>query len=676
MLKTPPVVIGIVQINTAFSNQNYLPYVAGLLQAYTEKHAADSDRYTFLLPVYERQHVDTHVSHLAEANVVAFSTYVWNFRISLAVAQRLKVVDPDKLVIFGGPHVPDDPTGFFDEHPFVDVLVHGEGEQIFVDLLGAFPEKNWSDIPGISYQDEGGRLVTHPKAPRSRELDRIPSPYLEGTFDTLMAANPHEQWNFTWETNRGCPFSCTYCDWGSMTQSKVLTFNMERLEAEIDWMSEKEINYVYCCDANFGILARDIDLAKSIARNKMRYGYPRRLGVQNTKNATERAYKTQKILTEVGLITVVNLALQSVDAHTLDLIKRKNILLETYDELQRRFMREGISTFSDIILGLPGETYESFADGVSHVIKNGQHNRIQFNTLSILPNAEMGDSEYQAKHGMEIIETRVLNSHGIMDEFQDGVYETQKLVIATTTMPRDDWRCVRTFAWMTAFLHFSKVLQIPLLVVHREAGLSFRELIEAFIFVDANEYPLLGKIRDDFAERAALMQEGGPEYISSSEWLGMDWPIDEYTLIKLSVDGNLEQFYQEAGKLLIALSDGKVPTVLMGDAVRLNHALLKQPFHDSDHVIRMNYDLLPYYRAILAGCDHSLKEIPVAYLIERMDQVWTSWEDWMREVIWFGYKNGDYLYTSLSRETPCAADRIVFAPSHSDLTPSIQTSPS
>ena len=89
----------------------------------------------------------------------------------------------------------------------------------------------------------------------------------------------------------------------------------------------------------------------------------------------------------------VTLAMQSVDPHTLKSIKRDNISIEDYQELQRRFTKDGIPTYTEFILGLPGDTYESFSKGVSDVIESGQHNRIQFNNLSILPNAEMATKE-------------------------------------------------------------------------------------------------------------------------------------------------------------------------------------------------------------------------------------------------------------------------------------------
>ena len=77
-----------------------------------------------------------------------------------------------------------------------------------------------------------------------------------------MQSNPKENWIGLWETNRGCPFQCTFCDWGSATASKVSRFEMDRLEREIKWMAEKKIKYIFVCDANFGIQKRDIEIAK------------------------------------------------------------------------------------------------------------------------------------------------------------------------------------------------------------------------------------------------------------------------------------------------------------------------------------------------------------------------------------------------------------------------------
>src|SRR3990172_7357013 len=222
-----PYTIGLAQINNSFSGQNYLPYSTALLQTYAERFAPDPGRYRFLLPLYKRLRISDAVERLKDVNIAAFSADVWNIRISLEIARRLKAANPDVLIVFGGPQVPDQPESFLRQHPFIDVAVHNEGERTFLHLLEAFPSRDWKDIPGISYLDRDQNIVRYPNGPRFRDLDEVPSPFLEGKFDALIEANPEENWIGLWETNRGCPFQCTLCDWGSATAAKVTRFGMQ-----------------------------------------------------------------------------------------------------------------------------------------------------------------------------------------------------------------------------------------------------------------------------------------------------------------------------------------------------------------------------------------------------------------------------------------------------------------
>ena len=317
---------GLVQINSSFSGQNYLPLSVGLLQA------SMPDTYEWLLPIYKRLPVAEAVGQLKEADEVFFSVYVWNFQLSLAIAKKL-----DAKVTFGGPHATKDLTK---KYPFIDAVSTGH-----------------------------------------IDMEATPSPYLEGTFEPLMQANPDEKWIALWETNRGCPFSCTFCDWGSAVNSKVRKYDMERLRKEVDWFASHEIEYVYCCDANFGMLPRDLEIAQYVAEVKRHTGYPHKLSVQNTKNSTERSYAVQKLLSDEGLNQGVTVSMQSLDKSTLESVKRANISIESFQTIQKRFTEDGVMTYTDLILGLPGETYDSFLDGTVKVIEGGQHNRIQFNNL-------------------------------------------------------------------------------------------------------------------------------------------------------------------------------------------------------------------------------------------------------------------------------------------------------
>jgi radical SAM superfamily enzyme YgiQ (UPF0313 family) len=649
-----PLKVGLVQINNSFSGQNYLPYSIALLQTYVQKFAPDPGRYAFLTPLYKRVRIADAVEALKDADLVGFSTYVWNGRISLEIARRLKALKPGIAIVFGGPHVPDQPEAFLRANPQIDLAIHNEGEQTFLKLLEAFPDRAaWAGLPGASMVRADGAFVRNPNIDRVRDLDEIPSPFLEGAFDAIMAANPNESWIGLWETNRGCPFRCTFCDWGSATAAKVTKFGEERLFAEVDWFAARKIEYIFCCDANFGIQKRDVDIANYVAKVKQESGYPVALSVQNTKNATERAYLTQKILSDAGLNKGVALSMQSVDMTTLEAIKRDNISLGTYMELQRRFTRDKVETYSDLILGLPGETYESFVKGVDLLMENGQHNRIQFNNLSILPNAEMGDPAYQAKYGMVTVESKIINIHGERVELDDDVPEVQDLVVATSATPPADWRRTRIFCWMTALLHFDKLFQIPLILAHGISGISYRDMIEAFMAADPARYPLIGEINAFFESEARSIQQGGAEYVFSREYLNIYWPADEFIFVKLTADGKFDAFYAEAGKLLnetLNARHGSLPMDVIDEAVRLNHALVNQPFAKSNSTLKLRYDLLGYWHAVRNGEPAVLRETPVLIEIDRMSRRYDDFQKWCREIVWWGNKKGAYLYAPTTRE--------------------------
>jgi radical SAM superfamily enzyme YgiQ (UPF0313 family) len=641
--------IGLVQINNSFSGQNYLPYSIALLQTYVQKFSPNPERYEFMTPLYKRIRIADAVEQLKEADIIGFSTYVWNGRISLEIARRLKEIKPGIIIIFGGPHVPDLPEDFMRANRQIDLAVHNEGEITFLKLLESYPDReSWASLPGVSMVKADGSFVRNPNSDRVRDLDEIPSPFLEGAFDSIMKANPNESWIGLWETNRGCPFRCTFCDWGSATAAKVTKFGDERLFAEVDWFAEKKIEYIFCCDANFGIQKRDVDIANHVAKIKKETGYPVALSVQNTKNATERAYLTQKILSDAGLNKGVALSMQSVDMPTLEAIKRDNISLNTYMELQRRFTRDKVETYSDLILGLPGETYESFVKGVDLLMENGQHNRIQFNNCSILPNAEMGNPEYQKKYGMVTVESKIINIHGERVELDDDVPEVQELIIATASTPLADWRKTRNFCWMTALLHFDKLFQIPLILAHGISGITYRDMIEAFIVADSKRYPMIAEINAFFESESLSIQKGGAEYVFSKEYLNIFWPADEYIFVKLTHEGKFDAFYEEAGKLLMEIVSARhadLPMDVLDEAIKLNHALVNQPFAKTNIKVKLKYDLLDYWNKVRGGEQALLREQPMVIEIDRTFKPYDDFQTWCREIVWWGNKKGAYLYS-------------------------------
>ena len=637
--------LGMVQINNSFANQCYLPYSVAMLQAYAQRHLETADRFEFLPAVFDRIRVEEAVEQLESADVVCFSTYVWNVRLSLAIAEALKTQNPSVLTVFGGPQIPDDDTeGFLRRHRCIDLACHGEGDRVLKAILEHYGERNWQAVPSLSYLNDRGEFLQTEKCPRIRDFMEVPSPFLDGVFEPLIEAHPEMQWIGLWETNRGCPFECSFCDWGSKTKNKVIRRDIEEIYLEADWFSDHKIEFIFCCDANFSILKRDIDIIKRVAANKASHGYPKALSVQSTKNFTDNSYAIYKIMGESKLSKGVALALQSVHEPTLEAIYRQNIPAKAFQEAQERLSAMQIETFTDIILPLPEETYDSFVDGIAFTIGHGQHHRIQFNNLSILPNAAMGDPAYQERYAFETVETDIINIHGSMVE-DNPIREKQLLVVGTSTMSQSDWVRTRVFSWMTGLLHFNKLLQIPFVLLHQLYDVSYRDLLERFTQEDLP--PILAEINRVFVDKAHAIRTGDVEFCESREWLNIYWPADELMLIQLCTQDRLDAFYGEASACLADLMRRKSIVQwesVLEAAMSLNRELMKLPFQTENRQLHLHHNIWDIYRASLRGDRVPLEQGQFHYEIDRTTDTWTSWEQWCREVIWWGNKRGAYLY--------------------------------
>ena len=638
--------IGLVQINNSFAKQCYFPYSVGMLQAYAQRHLEHPQDFAFLPAVFSRIPVAEAVTQLQAADVVCFSTYVWNIRLSLEIARALKQVNPEIVTVFGGPQIPDrDTERFLRQNPCIDLACHGEGERVFLALLENYAQRNWHAVPSLSYIDLAGRFVQTARCERIADLTEVPSPYLAGVFDALLESRADIQWVGLWETNRGCPFSCAYCDWGSRTKNRVVARDLSDVYQEADWFRDHQVEFIFCCDANFSLLERDLDIVKHVAQNKAQYGYPQALSVQSTKNFTETSYAIYELMGQTGLSKGVSLSLQSVHPPTLAAIERKNISADVFRQAQQKLSSLGVETFTDIILPLPEETLDSFVEGISNTIENGQHNRIQFNNLSILPNALMGDPAYQACYGLEIVETDMINIHGALAD-DNPMVEKQQLVVGTHAMPKPDWIKARVWGWMTALLHFDKLLQVPFVLLNSLYGIRYRELLA--LFVQDELPPVLAGIQAAFETQALRIQQGGVEFCESKQWLNIWWPADELALIKLCTAGQLDSFYEAATQLLcdyLARRGMSQDESVLHDAVQLNQSLMKLPHQDENLELFLSHNVWDVYHAALCGKAVSLENGQFGYEIDCTSETWSSWEDWCRRVIWWGNKRGAYMYT-------------------------------
>lgn len=623
-----------------------LPYAVGLLQAYVQKHAAAPEDYEFLVPLYKRVPIEQALQHLNGADVVGFSVYLWNINLSLAIARRLKEQQPETLIVFGGPQIPPQAEVFLRQHPFVDIVCHGEGEHTFLSILENNQTRNWEHIQSVSYLRADGSFADHPLACPIENLDTITSPYLEGVFQPLMQANPHEKWMALWETNRGCPFSCSFCSWDS--RDKVKRFDQGRLLREINWMADNQIEYIHCCDANYGIFPRDLAIAQYVTQVAKEHNYPRFFFVENDGCFRERAFQIHDTLHQAELNGTVILAVQSMSTQALKNVKRKDTVISLYQSVQQRFAHTGIRTLTEMILALPGETYDSFVSGVSQVIEQGGQHGIACYNCSILPKAEMATPDYQTKFGLHTVPQQIIAMHSeLADTTQEHTPEFAETVIATTAMPETDWVRSKTFCWMTDLLYFDRVLRIPLDLIHHLYEIHYRDLIEVILNAAPDQYPLLAEIQTLFVNKARDIQAGAPEYCSSEAWLGIWWPADQYALIKLIVEQKIDGLYSEVQQVLTDCLQAQGVTfdpALLQDAITLNRSLLVRPFCLSNQTLNVSYNVWELYESMVRGEPVDLKAEPHRYRVFRARPIWLSEEDWLEYLIFCYHNKESYWY--------------------------------
>lgn len=335
-------------------------------------------------------HIDAPDRILAQydaPDVAAFSLSMWNEQLNLKIAAEVKRRWPDCLVVFGGAQVPHEPSAFFAEHGFVDVAVRGEGEEAFTEILERRAAgRDFAEIPGVSYRDGAGVVhVSRTERPFNRDLNAYPSPYLEGLFDDLIAAQgPDLEFQAIIETNRGCPFHCTFCYWGRGGLSRKYRYHdTDRVLAEIEWCARNRIRYVFNADSNFGMHRRDQEIAEFIVATKQKYGFPEKFRTCYGKNTDDKIFRIGSLFHRHQLEKGITLSRQSNDDQVLKNIKRSNIKMATYQSLQERFNDEDIPIYSELILGLPGETVATFRNGISEVLQAGLKNQLFYQPAMI-----------------------------------------------------------------------------------------------------------------------------------------------------------------------------------------------------------------------------------------------------------------------------------------------------
>ena len=255
---------------------------------------------------------------------------------------------------------------------------------------------------------------------------------------------------------------------------------------ELNYIARKSAHQPYwiCCDANFGILKRDVKIAGMLQQIKNEYGYPVKVELWHSKNTGDRNIEIVRILNDhEGYI-----AIQSTDTEVLKNCGRRNI---SFKEIERHidyYKEHHMEVLTDILIGLPGETAESHLNTLIKAFDLG-FGKINPMNIRMLPG-----SQYESKADREkyLIKTKfrpIFGAYGIYDG--QRVFEIEESVRATKDMSEielEGFKIVHWlvyFCWNTGFIKpFLKFAQLhgvnPALILHELYTTKPSSLVDVF----------------------------------------------------------------------------------------------------------------------------------------------------------------------------------------------------
>ncbi|WP_018131069.1 B12-binding domain-containing radical SAM protein [Effusibacillus pohliae] len=319
-----------------------------------------------------------------QPDVVGFSCYIWNITETIAVIKRLKKVLPDVKIILGGPEVSYETRLFMEQHPYIDYVVAGEGEQTFLELLQALAAGRGAEgIPGVVYRD-GDMIWENPPRPLLSNLNVIPSPY-QDRLEEL------ENRIVYFECSRGCPFKCQYCL--SSIEDGVRYFHLERVKRDLKRLIDAGVRQIKFVDRTFNIHKRyALEIFQFL--------------IDNRRDTTFHFEITADIL-KPDVVDFLNehapkglfqfeIGVQSTNDLTNELVQRRQNFEKLANTVRKIKQGGKIHQHLDLIAGLPEEDYASFRKTFNDVYAL-QPDELQLGFLKMLKG--VGVKIRAAEHG-------------------------------------------------------------------------------------------------------------------------------------------------------------------------------------------------------------------------------------------------------------------------------------
>jgi tRNA A37 methylthiotransferase MiaB len=556
--------------------------------------------------LWRREAIEETAERLCQNDMVAFSTYVWNHRYNYELARQIKARNPNTVILFGGPEPAITDVNIFRDNPFMDLIICYEGEITFKRVLEVFDTKNWETVAGLLINRNGEAVKTE-EAKRIESLEEVESPYLSGIFDQLIADHPEVTWQGTLETNRGCPYQCTFCDWGSLTYNKVKKFKLERVFAELEWMAQHNFDWISITDANFGMYPeRDGMIADKIIECQEKYGSPRTFSVAWAKNQKKEVIDiVKKLLDAKGFNQGLTLSVQSLDLDVLENIRRKNMEMNKLNEVFELCDQRNIPAYTELILGLPGETLETWKKNFYALYELNQHTGITTFQAQLLENAEMN-----------LLQKKLfkITSQPVTDYFAgsysvEHIEESIDVITGTKDMPTPVMLDAQIFAWFQTTFHINGFATLVARFINKYLNISYNDYYEElFAHFMTNEW-----VKKEESEARMYFNNWMMTGRINHPKIGVEihgWNIIHRTSMNMHQENQVEQLYDHLEQFLERYN---LPPDLLASLMKLQRSYYIK--YDDRNQYPMNLQL-EYNIWEYLSFSKPLEKVPTVYRLD------------------------------------------------------------
>lgn len=543
-------------VHDYFPGNYVVPLNIGLLSAYLKTNfQKEVDVRLFKSPAHLLSVLKTD----SAPDLIGFSNYSWNQELNRKIIQKVAHRFPETIIFAGGPHIRTDEKGIADylkEHPMIDYYCMFEGEIPLGRLVQYFLSKGKTvhaaecdeQMTSVAYLRDQ-QLVYSAIEFKKGTIEDIPSPYLLGVLDEFIGSS---QWVPLMETNRGCPFHCTFCVWGISAMDKVRVFPIERILEEIRFVAKRSPSprWIFA-DANFGMLSRDVEIAHEIRRMADQYSILRNANLWWAKNSSRHTVEIAKTL---GELSDPLAAVQTMDETVLKIIKRDNIRMSTMTDLLDQFHDNGLRAMTDVIVGMPGETLQSHLETLRKSLALG-FDCVNVGNIRLLPGSEMESDQTRTQYQLKTKYRLIAGSYGKYDE--EPIFEFEESVRASKDITEEEMFSLRIVHFLIMALWNLGIAKPLLRWMSQEQNINPLDVILSLTRPEEN--PFIKQFLVEFNEEAR------EEWFETAESL-----TDYYTrhFDELMETGFLKLNFRYLAKILLNRDFAKQILVTIADKMK------------------------------------------------------------------------------------------------------------